>query len=354
MKLLGVFVDNLGLKLLALVMAWAIWYSVRSGLEEEADVTLRVRVEQAGDDLRAAATIDTVSVTVSGPKGDVAALSGRTDLDAVARVVPEYLREGQLDDTRDFGRDELEFRWLPADGAVYVTDMRPAKVRVKLHRMAVRNVPVEQPQVPTSAAGTVSVKVLRWDNVASIRAPESELRNITALRTFVPPERLQQIAGSLGDAPSITEDVRLDVDPSQAGRFEFTDRSVLTVKLELRRVEEGELVLPVRIYGSPPPSGTVRRRLRFSPANELDQRLRGVFQPDPDGGPPRLRIDVEGTPAALEAARAAASEGRLHAFVLEDDVPAGEDVFNLQVHVADLPVGVRPARQILLAVEVER
>ncbi len=355
MRLLGLIFDNLGLKTLALCMAWAVWFMVSQSLTDEKTVPLRLEI--AVDDSNqfeatpVPADLTTVTVTVAGPVRLV------EDFERMATSSVAMIHVGREnyppDEERQavFRLEDVEIRQLADFPALRVTAMDPKEIRLNVERMEMREVPVGRPAVPKTV-GTASVRVVTWDTVVKIRASANNLRTqLATLKTSVDAAALKQAAESIGDAPSITVPVDLTLDPDQAKLFTLVDRDEITVRLELRHVEIGTFAVPVRILRRAGRASTSLGNVHFSPGNDMDMRLSGIYEKGEDGAPPTLRLTLEGSPAAI----AAVDPERLIAFVLEDDMSADDEISNLPVHVAGLPVGVRLKPQPLtLSVERDR
>ena len=359
MKLLGLIFDNAGLKVLALGMAWAMWFMVSQSLSGDVTVVmnLEIQVDESGA-VRATATAPEppnpqVSITITGPARSVA------DFDRVAGREPAVIQVGQqhypqdMEKTAVFRLEDLKIPDLADFPGLRATSMEPHEIRVNVERMEVRDIQVERPEI-RDRSGSVDVRIVTWDTVVKVRASAKDLpKRLAALRTSVDPRTLLQLAGSIGEEPSINEEVPLTIDPTQADLFELVDRSEIKVRLELRQIDESEFVVPVRIFRGGFGPDTDDREVHFSPGNAVDVRLQGIYDEGVGGNPPSLRLTLAGSPAAI----AAVDPALLIAFVLADEMPSDDTLAtlaNLPVHVAGLPVGVRLTQPITLSVERDR
>lgn len=356
MRLIGLLFDNAGLKLLALGMAWAMWFMVSQSLsgDKTLNVRLDIRVDDAGS-VRASITdpeppIETVAINFAGPARVVADFSNVANrAKAIIRVGPQHYPQ-DMEKTAVFRLDDVEIPDLADFPGLRAIRMEPHEIRVNVERMEVRDIQVMRPEI-RDRSGSVDVRIVTWDTVVKVRASAKDLpKRLAALRTSVDPQTLLQLAGSIGEAPIITEEVPLTVAPEQAGLFELVDRTEIKVRLELRQIDESTFVVPVRIFRTDDGPNTDTREVRFSPGNAVDVRLQDIYEASVDGAPPTLRLVLAGSPAAI----AAVDPAQLKAFVLADEMPVDDTLANLPVHVAGLPVGVRLKQPITLSVERDR
>jgi hypothetical protein len=354
-KLLGLVFDNFGLKVLALGMAWAVWFMVSQSLSDEQPVAMQLRISVDDASAVKAALIDppapltTVTITVAGPAREVEVFqSVASRAEAIIQVGREYYPT-DMEKQAEFRLEDVQVPNLADFPGLRAVAMDPKVIRLNVERMEERdNVPVERPLLPELLSETVVTRIVTWDTVAHIRASAKHLaKRLASIETSVDPQVLLQLAGSLGDAPVITEEVPLVIDPLQAPLFELVEPKRLTVRLELRQMEDEAFTVPVRILYDAVESEP--RRLRFSQGNDLDPVLRDIYQPGVDGAPPTLRLVLEGSPANL----ASVDPAELVVFVLAGDVPADEVLANVRIRIAGLPLGVRIKQPITLAVERE-
>jgi hypothetical protein len=352
MKLLGLIFDNAGLKILAFGMAWAVWFMVSQSLSADRPVPMQLRIEYDRDAVLAthkdaAGTGSTITITVAGPAsavGDFERVAARTE--AILRVGPEHHPQ-EPEEQAVFSLDDLEIPDLANFPGLRAVKMEPPEIRLNIERMEVQDKPVERPVI-TETPSSVDVRIVTWDTVVKIRASAKHLaQRLAKIRTSVDPEVLRQLAASVGEAPSITEEVELTVDPGQRPLFELVGQERISVRLELRQNQEATFTVPVRILRAADTDAAGDRPLRFSPGNDVDVRLQDVYIPGEDGAPPQLRLVLEGSPAAI----ANVDPAKILAFVLEEEMPTEDVLANLVVHVSGLPGGVRVKFEITLAVE---
>jgi len=353
MRLLGLVFDNFGLKVLALCMAWAVWFMASESLQDEATVPMVVRTEiQSADGLIVAQPVEgyqSVKVRVEGPQGAVADFE-RVDPVVIVRVKPEQFPDFPTETEKkvDFVLDDVVLPQVSEFPGLRAVEMEPKVIRVNVQRMEVRETPVELTDVPP-LVGTVAVRVTRYDSMVKIKATANDLqKRLSPIRASIDVDLLRQMANNLGEEPSSNEEVDLTVDPAQAEMFELVDRDRIRARLELSQIGEGSVDVPVRILGRV--DGSPHRRLVFSPSNELAEALQGIYTTGVDGGPPRLLLALQGSPAAI----AAVVPARVIAFVLESEMPADQTLANLPLHVSGLPPGVRLKLALTLAVEGDR
>ena len=350
MKLLGLVFDNFGLKVLALLMAWALWFMARANLTEKVllDMPVQVVVEEGADAWRVRSKVERVTIEVEGPARVVAGLATERQFRAVVTFPAQ--RPETPEHTTQFTFADVSIPELKQFDGARALRMEPESFRVEGQRLVEDVITVPRPEVPTEI-GLATVRVLEWDNSVVVRGAQTDLKSLGGwgLRTRVSDEVLLELATGLGALGRLVTQVRLDVDAEQRRQyyFEMTEPRELQVRLELRSIDYREVTLPLQIHYVAAPGGGPRRRIRFSPGNEIG--LREVYTPGESGAPPTLRITLEGTPGAI----AELDESRLRAFVVEDEIPEGQDVYNLPVKVMGLPFGVRLQGRIAVAVEVE-
>lgn len=357
MRLLGLVFDNFGLKVLALGMAWAVWFMVTQSLNDvkPARIALDLRVADPSavsvtlTDPPELASSPAVTIRVSGPARTVADfLRVSPDLAARFEIGPD-LYPADNEDYRELSLEDLVIPGLDDFPALRAVDMQPEQIRVRIERMEVRDTPVKKPDF--EAPGTVEVKVVTWDTMVKARASAKHFaQRLASIRTTIDSSKLETMAAALGEAPSRTDDVALTIDPIQASLFELVDRDHITARIELRQLESAAVTVPLQIFRVADDTAHEDRPLRFSPLNAVDPRLEGIYEPGADGAPPRLQLVLEGSPGAI----AAVDPAQIKVFVLADEMPADKVLDTLTVHIAGLPAGIRVRTQIALQVERER
>lgn len=356
MKLGGLLLDNLGLKILAIGMAWAVWFMVSQGLSDDKPVPLQLDVRVDDESAVRATLLDPtgnpaiVTITVAGPVRSVAdfqRVSAGTK--AVIQVGPQHHPQ-DMEKQAVFRLEDLKIPDLADFPGLRVTEMEPNEIRVNVERMEVQDKPVMRPEC-RDRYGSLDVRVVNWDTVVKIRASAKHLpKQLATIRTSVDDKVLGQLANSIGEEAFISEEVALTVDPIQAGLFQLVDRDRINVRIELRQTETGTFPVPVHIYQQVDGTDPRLRHLRFSPGNALDDRLKDIFVPGENGAAPMLNLVLEGSPATI----AAVDPEAIKAFVMADEMPEGELIAFLPVHVAGLPGGVRLKQPIALTVEGDR
>ena len=342
MKLVRALFADLGLLTLAVVFGWAIWYVVREELTESQRREVQVVVESGSDLLDVAATRNTVVIEVHGSRGAVDAFRAMHSPKIVRRVTTSDLPQGVDETRREFGKDDFDFGDM-LGAALTVVEMEPSLVGVQLFRVAVQEKTVAPPEFQGAADLSLRHVLQSYTNTAKVRGKVSVLSTFREIRTLVAKEKLQGFAESLRDTPKTTARLDLEVDPSQRDLFTLVDPPRLSARVELSRVAEQELVLPILVLGetSTAKAGAPARHVQFAELNKP------CFV---RGDPPKVKLQFTGVPSAL----AALATGKARAFVLATDLPADQRNGDVPVHVADLPAGVALAQECSVYVEETR
>lgn len=332
--------SDVGLIGLSLMFGWAIWYSVREDLNETQRREIQLLVDAEGD-LDVTPRSQPISVTVQGTRRAVDAMRAMSSPRVVHRLTSADLPPGADETRRDFGKDDLDFASAFGSEALTVLEMQPPTVSVKLFRVMVQTVSVHPPEFAGAAELGLKIDVKEYSNEATVRGPMSVLRNYREIRTIVERQQLQTLADGLRDSPKTIARLPLSIHPSQRDLFTVEKPSELYARVELSRVAEQEITLPIAIYDTSSQGTKSARRLQFAEINKPHFHA---------GDPPRVRLAVTGIPAALGSLSAA----NLRAFVLADDLPLDRRNGDVPVHVADLPPGVALAKEYTVYVEEVR
>ena len=326
---------------LAVVFAWAIWYTVREDLNETWKRPVEV-VFQTDADLDVTPRTQTVTILFQGPRRAIDALRAMQAPRIVRRLTPADLPADTAETRRDFAKDDFDFADSLGGNALSVVDMDPPLVTVKLYRVETRKkATVAPPEFPGAADLGLKYALQGWTDKATIRGRASDFGNFREIRTVISKEQLQAFAESLKDSPKTVASLVLEIDPSQRDLFTLIDPKQLVARVELSRVAEQEFVLPIQIYDAAQKGARPARRLQFAELNKPH------FVP---GDPPRVKLQVTGVPSAL----AALTASKVHAFVLGADLADDQRNGDVPVHVADLPPGVALSQDYSVYVEETR
>jgi hypothetical protein len=339
-KLLRALFADVGLMGLAVVFAWAIWYTVREDLNETQKRPVEV-VFQTDADLDVTPRTQTVTLLFQGPRRAIDALRTMSAPRIVRHLTPADLPADAAETRRDFGKDDFDFADSLDGNALTVLDMVPPVVSVKLYRVATRGVTVAPPEFPGAADLGLKHVLKGWTDRATIRGRASDFGNFREIRTVISKEQLQAFAESLKDSPKTTASLVLEIDPSQRELFTLIEPKQLVASVELSRVAEQEFVVPIQIYDAAQKGARPARRLHFAELNKPH------FVP---GDPPRVKLQVTGVPSAL----AAMTASKVHAFVLGADLADDQRNGDVPVHVADLPPGVALSQDYTVDIEESR
>lgn len=339
MKALRALYSDFGLVGLALMFGWAIWYMVREDLNEMHRRQVQVYFETSAG-IEASPRAQMVTVEVQGPRSAVDALRAMMAPRVVRHVSAAELSSDVNETRREYQKEDFDFAEAFGGAAVTVVKMTPENVAVRLYRVEEREKTVERPDLSGLAELGLSYVLKGFTNKALVRAAKSDMTQIR-IRTYVEKSELQAISETLRDAPRTTARIALRIDPEQAARFTLLEPKELSANVELSRISDQELVVPVEILGSSARGAAPPRRLQFAELNKPH------FVP---GDPPKVKLSVTGVPSAL----ALLSTSKARAFVLVGDLPEGDRNGDVPVHVADLPPGVALSQDYSLYVEETR
>ena len=341
MKLVRVVFGDPGLKVLSLLLAWALWYIVREDLTETATREATVVVEVEGDgDLSARPNQRTVTIQASGPRRALEAFRGNLQPRVVARIRADALESDQYDRKISFSQQELELRDSLGNEDLTIQSMIPATVDVVVFRVEQTRKTVEPPDFLGIDELDVRVDLKRYTTEAVVRGAANALSTIPRIKTFVSKEQIRSYAAGLRDTLGSTVVFRLNIDPKQAPNIELIEPKELEAQVQLSRVEQHPLEVPLQLYGDVGPStaGGNARRLRFAEINKPHLLA---------GDPPRVQLVLIGPPAAVERL----TPESIRAFVLTSDLPPDQTFGDIPVHIADLPPGVALDREYTVSVE---
>jgi hypothetical protein len=319
-----------GVKALALLLAWGLWYAVREDLDETRDFELPIVVRPApgssvdGEPIRAR-----VAGRVKGPRRELDLLipSGKP----LAIVTQnEHLTAEQFSGTRDFTTSELLLPEPIRPGTVRIVELDPDPVPVRLWRVERREVPLAPPEFPGADELGVQVERRRWPTKAVVRAPLEQLGSLLVLRTAVDREQLRRLVEAMGEAPRTTVTLPLTIVDTPTDRLAVVEPRSLEVTADLARNAEVDVTAELSI---------------FSDANGTGPRLRIVADDAHPwvlpGDRPRIVLTLRGTPRALGLV----TPKSFRAFVVASEFPPVAERGELRVHISDLPSGVLLAKE---------
>lgn len=326
MRLARAIFTDVGLLGLAVVFGWTIWYTVREDLIETQRTAVQVVIE-AEPGLEVTPRSQVVHVEVQGARRAIDALRGTQTPKVVRHLTLADLPPDTDETRRDFGKDDFDFKQTLGSGAMAVLEMEPPVISVRVYRVAVTKKTVAPPEFQGAADLGLRHVLQGYTNEATVRGTVSALGTFREIRTIVSREQLQGFADSLRDSPKTLARLVLEVHPSQRDLFTLVEPQELSARVELSRVAEQEIVVPVRLFADASEKARPARRLQFAELNKPHFVA---------GDPPRVRVLVTGVPSAL----AALSASKVHAYVLESDLPAEQRNGEVPLHIADMPPGI--------------
>ena len=189
----GFFVENLGLRVSAVLIAVFLWFFVT--WQGQSEIALEVPVEFKGMPAElgvVSSSARTVTLNIRGQQRFMKNLSA-SDI----RVPLDMSRAKQGEAVYNLGKDDVR---LPF--AISATNISPSSIKVRLEEMISRDVPVQVHLTGEPARGAVS-SVLVEPKVVTIRGLRSEIRKVGKLRTE--PLDISELTGT------VTEDLELDI-----------------------------------------------------------------------------------------------------------------------------------------------
>lgn len=336
MKLLRLLYVNMDLKLLAILIAMALWVIVRRDLTDTQTHELPVRVLVDGAPYRCKLvqppqSRNLVRFEVTGPAEDLAVFRAKTDAVLIARVRKGALKDGAIAETLKFSRSDLEFPKAVGDRIVLTGEMDPDPVEVRVDLIETRDVAIKRPEVEgMSEFPSLEVSVHSMPTSAKIEGRSTDV-NIPEVRTVLPREELHRLVDRLGDRTRAEMVVELQLAPEHRSQFELISPTRIEATVSVRVQETRELEVPVHIFVSSAPGSPV---LQFARDNETPQNPWYV-PPDGQGALARVRLVFTGSRAALDRI----DPQKLVAFVLGDPV-TGSQTLPLHLDSAGIPEGV--------------
>jgi len=339
-RLLRALVADVGLMGLAVVFAWAIWYTVREDLNESQKRPVEI-VFQSDATVDVSPRTQTVTVLFQGPRRAVDALRAMQTPRIVRRLTLADLPADTDETHREFVREDFDFADALGGNALTVVDMDPPSVNVRLYRVDVRDASVAPPDCAEAADLGLKYSRKSYTLSARIRARVRDFANLLRIKTSISKEQLQTVAEGMKETPKTSATVTLDVDPTQRDLFTLIEPKQLVATIELSRVAEKEVVVPIEILDAAQKGRRPGRSIQFAELNKPH------FVP---GDPPRVKLMVTGVPSAL----AALTPAKVRAFVLGTDLAEDQRNGDVPVHVADLPPGVALSQDYRVDVEESR
>jgi hypothetical protein len=266
---------------------------------------------------------DAVEVRIRGARREVELLAnGLRPL--MAPIASADLAVDQYSGTKSFGASDLRFPAPVAPNAVRIVQMDPQKVDVRVRRMQQRDLPLAPPVFPPPEETRVRIETRKLPERVWVRAAAEHLRTLIDVKTVVDREQLLGLIARMDDSVRTTATVQLRIDASQADLLELIEPRTLEAVVELVRVDEQTIVVPLVVLQ---PRGEVPVTMTVAQTNKP-----WVFV----GPEPAVNLTLRGSRENLDAVDAR----RIRAFLLATDLPAEGNVADIPVHVADLPQGV--------------
>jgi YbbR domain-containing protein len=169
----NLILDNLGLKISAVLISVFLWFFVASRGQSEISFEAPLEFRNIPAELGITSTgPNTVMLTVRGQERSVKSLNA-----AEVRVVIDMSRAKQGEELYHINKDDVK---LPF--AISVTNVSPASVRVRLEEMFTKTLPVQARLSGVPEKGVVTAVAVEPKEVR-VRGLKSEIRKLRALRT---------------------------------------------------------------------------------------------------------------------------------------------------------------------------
>ncbi len=328
---------DLGVKLIAIVIAWAIWFLVREGLEESGERTLPVQLaapEKYGAEV--VRGFGSVRVKFKGSRGAVTQYDNLPESDRVVRVqvLPDHIPVDAKATTKIFRYDDdlnVLFPELIRTGELRPDSIEPeGGIEVRIWYIDTATKPVAPPELEDIGDPEVQVAFERLhDPEVTLRARRETMVNIPSLKTRVTAEAILREVERLGAKPSDIVDVELEIAMNE--EFEIlAPVGRLEASIRITRVSTDTLEVPIRIYYKT----ADQPRMAFDSKNEIARK--DVFLPAEGDGDPHLRVSLRGAPGVLKDLDA----GAIRAFVLASDWNVENPSEPVKVRFERLPEGV--------------
>ncbi|MCE9635139.1 MAG: hypothetical protein K8T90_05470 [Planctomycetes bacterium] len=357
------FVGNAGVKLLALLLAWGLWFAVREDLDEVREARPRVVViAAAGSGIEGESLVPRVSVKLKGPRHELD-LFENTDRALVLPVRADDLTADQHSGTKVFTAEDILVPEPIRPGTVRVIEVEPDPVQVRLWRVERRDVPLAPPEFPGIEDLGVQVERRRWPQKAVVRAPTDQLGGLLVLKTGVDRDQLRRFVEAMGDAPRTTVTLPLSVIDTPTERLTIAEPTRLEVTADLVRNAEITVTLRLDVFDAAPVGGSGAPG--GASGTDSGAFARSVTVMDPQkpwfvaGDPPKVNLALRGNPRSLASLGSAPAGGAtalpVRVYVTTADLPAGASRGEVRVHASDLPPGVALANgDLTLTLEVSR
>ncbi len=344
MKLIRLIFGDMGLKVLAVAMAWSVWFMVGEGLTATETFLMDVDVRTTGTaDIRTRVldASQRVTLKISGPQSVVAQLRAVPEKRARVTVAGELVPPDDPEKQIEFRLADVEIPSLADFPELRATAMTPATVRVLVENMREEEKRVAAPK-PPAEINDVQVRVIDTDPTVRVRGPLSVIKDLTTIETAIDKDQLRSLAEGMGDMVRDRQTIPLRIVPDPAGSYSLVGTEHIEARIELIKLMQRDIPsVPIQILRSPGD----QRDLKFSLINTISHPSFEL------GSPATMTLRVEGVPRLVKALDAST----ILAFVLAEGVPSipetsddpdnpdeetPEADWNAVLHV-ELPDGVR-------------
>jgi YbbR domain-containing protein len=252
------FLQNTGLKILALLITSVLWLSVASRLSQVTLNPVPIEFANLSEDLTLS-KFDTVSVKIflRGPKDVIDALRS-SDLAVVAdlegiepgvRVIPL-----KIDDKK-----------LPSSIDASSVDVEPRNIRVTIERVVEAELPVKPRIEGEVPPGYEIYQVVTQPPMIKVNAPASHIKDVTNVST--------ESINVAGKTDTFTQQVAVDTGTANVNTSEESQKVMLTIVIGEARRERLMDKIPVTFFNVPPdiqPQSKFARVLVLGPPSILD------------------------------------------------------------------------------------
>lgn len=293
---------DVGLKVVALLIAWSMWFLVREGLDQDITVKLPVKFETPADILAERVSgFRAVKVRLRGSRAEVARFRELTDRSVTVRIDADSFADDLRLAQRTFTYDSPS---VVFPGPIQAKVLRvqgydpPEGIKCTIWRIEEFDRPIETPRIEEGSFGSdAEVKFRRMlQSNARVRGKSEELKDLRAIPTVITAQALESAWRELGTKSGDVLIVPVQVDKDhQDGSIEFQildPANGMRAEVRIERTHTEPFEVPVEIYYKDAGS----RRLRAAEKNKL--ALPDVYV---HGDPPRLKLELRGDKPTLRA-----------------------------------------------------
>ncbi len=334
-------VGDFWLKMLALLVAWALWFVAREDVEEVFPVRPLAVIpifDEKQFEVQVPDASQLVRLILRGSRTHRTQFEALEDPKITARIdgrIPEDVQEITL----TLARGQLEFP-EPVGKELRIEQMTPANgVQLHVYRVEERRIPVRAPDTSDIGIEFVQVHVIKSDPDLLVRARKRDLESLAEIETVIDRATIERQLRAMGETVTSQEFVvplTIKAAPDLRLRMTFPDvrpgdPAALTANIRITREKAAEIVVPIVIaYWSPNGRlGLDDRRVTY----HVDTTAEPWFNNDPKR--PTVTLRIRGVPNIIDAV----DPSKITAVVQAVDL-GGETLKEVDLEMLGLPTGV--------------